>query len=215
MILRPPLDFFSFIERKLPSFRSNCINDGKRSTVPVLTQMARKKEERAAKYSDLVDLFSERVFNLAIRMLGNREDAEEATQDVFMRIYKSMDGFRGDSSLSTWIWRITANVCITRSKKRKADAVSLENSHIDPPDGQVGTFSKQENSLYRNEVAGAVNGYISMLPTNESAVLTLFYLEELSYDEIAEILKMPIGTVSINLHRGKARLRKLLKGKGI
>ncbi len=174
--------------------------------------MARKEELRASKYSDIVDLYSERVFNLAIRMLGNREDAEEATQDVFMRVYKSMDGFRGDSSLSTWIWRIAANVCITRSKKKKANAVSLENSLIDPPDGQVGTFSGQERALYRTELAGAVKEFISMLPPNESTVVTLFYLEELSYEEISEILKMPLGTVSITLHRGKARLRELLNG---
>lgn len=172
--------------------------------------MEGNEQQAGNKYSDLVNLYSERVFNLALKMLGAREDAEEATQDVFMRVIKSLDNFRGDSSLSTWIWRITANVCISRRKKRRNDSVSLDQTRFDPPDGKIDTYSRQESAMYRNELSGIVNKYVSMLPSNESAAITLFYLEGLSYEEISEILEMPVGTVSIALHRGRKRLREML-----
>ena len=175
--------------------------------------MRTKEEKLRSNYEDIVSLHSERVYNLALRMLGNREDAEEATQDVFVRVFQSMDNFRGDSSLSTWIWRITTNVCITRRKKKNIDAISLDNVEIDPPDGRIEDCSRQEKSLYRRERSKLINTCISLLPPNESAAITLFYLEGLSYEEISEILKLPIGTVSIALHRGRRRLGEMLKGK--
>ena len=175
--------------------------------------MRTKEGELRNNYEDIVSLHSERVYNLALRMLGNREDAEEATQDVFVRVFRSMESFRGDSSLSTWIWRITTNVCITRRKKKKIESVSMENAEIDPPDGQIENSSRQEKSLYDHERYKMINRYISLLPPNESAAITLFYLECLSYEEISEILKLPIGTVSIALHRGRRRLGEMLRKK--
>lgn len=164
-------------------------------------------------FGDIIALYSERVYNLAIRILGNKEDAEEATQDVFMRILNSLDDFRGDSSLATWIWRITANVCLSRRKKKTIDTVSLNKIEFDPPDGRTEQYSRQERSFFARERADIINRYISSLPPGESAVITLFYLEELSYEEISEVLKMPMGTVSTALHRGRQRLGELLRGK--
>jgi RNA polymerase sigma-70 factor (ECF subfamily) len=151
------------------------------------------------------------VFNLALKMLGNRNDAEEAVQDVFMRVYSSLKDFRGDSSLSTWIWRITANVCLTRRKKRDPAGVSLDDSGIDPPDGRVEDSSRQEKSVYASERRKILDACIALLPPNESAVVTLFYFEELSYEEISDILRLPVGTVSTALHRGRQRLAEMLR----
>ena len=130
-----------------------------------------------------------------------------------IRVLKSLEEFRGDSSLSTWIWRITTNVCITRRKKKTIDALSLDEAEIDPPDGHIRDYTREEKSLYDRELSETVNGYISMLPPNESAVITLFYLEELSYEEISEILRLPVGTVSTALHRGRQRLGEMLREK--
>ncbi|MCL5268307.1 MAG: RNA polymerase sigma factor [Bacteroidetes bacterium] len=162
-------------------------------------------------FKGVVDLYSGRVFNLALRMLGSHEDAEEATQDVFMRVHGSLEDFRGDSSLSTWIWRITTNVCLTRRKKKNIDAVSIDNSEIDPPDGRIENSSRQEKSVYAHESREIVDRCIPMLPPNESAVITLFYFEELSYEEISGLLNMPVGTVSTALHRGRQRLGEMLR----
>jgi RNA polymerase sigma-70 factor (ECF subfamily) len=144
-------------------------------------------------------------------MLGSREDAEETTQDVFMRILNSLDDFRGDSSLATWIWRITTNVCLTRRKKKSIASVSLDNIEFDPPDGRIEDCSRQERSFLARERSEIITRCISLLSPTESAVITLFYLEELSYEEISVILKMPVGTVSTALHRGRQRLGELLR----
>ncbi len=162
-------------------------------------------------FKDIVSLYSGRVFNLALKMLGSREDAEEAAQDVFMRVYSSLNDFRGDSSLSTWIWRITANVCLTRRKKKSLGAVSLDDSEIDPPDGTAGNSSRQEKSVYARERREILDECIALLPPNEAAVVALFYLEELSYEEISDVLKVPIGTASTALHRGRQRLGEMLR----
>ena len=151
------------------------------------------------------------MFNLALKMLGNRNDAEEAVQDVFMRVYSSLKDFRGDSSLSTWIWRITANVCLTRRKKRDTSGVSLDDSGIDPPDGRIEDSSRQEKSVYARERRKILDACIALLPPNESAVVTLFYFEELSYEEISDILRLPVGTVSTALHRARQRLAEMLR----
>lgn len=162
-------------------------------------------------FREIVGLYSKRVFNLALSILGNREDAEEATQDVFMRTLNSLKDFRGDSSLAMWISRITINVCLSRKKKKNIASVSLDNWDIDPPGGRIEDCSRQEKSLYAGERSETINRCISSLPPRESAVVTLFYIEELSYEEISEILKMPIGTVSTALHRGRQRLGEMLR----
>ncbi len=173
--------------------------------------MASEESEAGGTFKDIVNLYSERVFNLALRMLGNREEAEEATQDVFMRVLRSIDKFRGDSGLGTWIWRIATNVCLTRRKKKNILAVSLDAIDVDPPDGKIERNSKQERSLFARERTDIIQHYISLLPPGESAVITLFYLEELSYEEISDILKMPVGTVSTSLHRGRQKLGEMLR----
>lgn len=173
--------------------------------------MTSEESEAGGTFKDIVNLYSERVFNLALRMLGNREEAEEATQDVFMRVLRSIDKFRGDSGLGTWIWRIATNVCLTRRKKKNILAVSLDAIDVDPPDGKIERNSRQERSLFARERTDIIQHYISLLPPGESAVITLFYLEELSYEEISDILKMPVGTVSTSLHRGRQKLGEMLR----
>ncbi len=173
--------------------------------------MGKEEKQKADKYSDIVDLYSARVFNLASRMLGNREDAEEATQDVFMRVFKSLSGFRGDSAMSTWVWRIATNVCMSRLRSKKSGSISLDQNAVDPPDDGIGNDSGPEKAFYRTERHIAIEKLLSILPPVQSAALTLFYMEELSYVEISTALEIPVGTVSVEIHRGRRRLRKILK----
>ncbi len=174
--------------------------------------MGTEGQKKTDKYLDIVDLYSGRVFNLASRMLGNREDAEEATQDVFMRVFKSLDSFRGDSAMSTWIWRITSNVCMSRLSRKRHAAVSLDESEIDPPDDRIGHISRQEKAFFKTERRIAIEKYLALLPPVESAALTLFYMEGLSYNEISQALEIPIGTVSVEIHRGRRKLREIMRG---
>ncbi len=163
-------------------------------------------------FPDIVRDFSKQVYEHAYRVLGNVEEAEEATQDVFLRIHGSLHSFRGDSILSTWIWRITLNVCLTRRerletmRKRRAPGDFLE-MHI-PGDERENAHEQ----VVRREQAEIVGRTISRLSQREATVITMFYLQEMSYEEISEVLSIPPGSVATALHRGRERLRKLLIG---
>ena len=128
-----------------------------------------------------------------------------------VRVFKSIANFRGDSTLSTWIYRIAFNVCLDRREREKDNVSSLDEMEWDPPDGRIADQSQHEKSLYDRESSELVERYISSLPPNESAVIALFYLDGQSYKEISVALKMPIGTVSVALHRGRKRLAEMLR----
>ena len=148
------------------------------------------------------------VYNHAHRMVGSREDAEEATQDVFRKVHAGLAGFRGEAKLSTWIWRITANVCLTRLAGRRRDTVPLDGeppAHDRSPD--------PERELIEHEEREHLAKLISGLDPREASAINLFYYEGMRYGEIAEILGVPDGTVATLLHRGREKLRILfLKG---
>jgi RNA polymerase sigma-70 factor (ECF subfamily) len=161
-------------------------------------------------FRSIVDQYSDRVYNHAFRMLGSREEAEEATQEVFVKIWKSMSGFRGEAKLSTWIWRITTNVCLSRRSKRADARISLD----DLGEGKMLTLAEQGNNplqhFLQQERRARLEEGIARLPVHEATAITLFYFEGLPYKEIAEIMQVPIGTIATNLHRGRERLREML-----
>ena len=145
-------------------------------------------------------------------MLGNHEDAEEATTDVFLRIHVGLGEFRGDSHLSTWIWRITRNVCLSRRAKKKIQMIPLDADEAQDDMTTARTELNPEELLIREEVRENLAQLISELPEQEAAALSLFYLDGMKYEEIAAILDVPAGTVGTALHRGRERLRsKILK----
>ncbi len=159
-------------------------------------------------FDSIVEHFAERIFNQALRVLGNREDAEEAATDAFMRIHRGLSDFRGESQLSTWIWRITANVCLTRKARRRVQMVSLDAGEFrdDPRYGEPD--SNPEERFLAQEGGEELAGLIAELPDQEASAIALFYLQEMKYNEISAILQIPPGTVATLLHRGRERLRK-------
>lgn len=170
--------------------------------------MNKKKE-----FDNIVDTFAGNIFNHAFRMLGSREDAEEATQDVFIKIHRGLNGFRGEAKVSTWIWKITANVCISYLNKRKRNNVyvPLEDEKtivVDSADMQ----SPEEHFIYDENRTGII-ALISKLDPVVASVITLFYIDEKSYKEISNILELPMGTVATHLHRGRENLKQLMQNK--
>jgi RNA polymerase sigma-70 factor (ECF subfamily) len=158
-------------------------------------------------FNALVEQYSERIYNHAYRMLGSREDAEEAAADVFLRIHIGLSGFRGDAQPSTWIWRITNNVCLSRRAKKR-----IETTHFDPDESQddprlAQNDSNPEDLFIRQELRENLARLIFELPDQEAAAISLFYLDGMTYEEIATILRVPAGTVATALHRGRERLR--------
>lgn len=146
---------------------------------------------------------------LAMRLLRNREEAEEAVQDAFVRAYRALERFEKRSSFSTWLYRIVFNVCSTALSKRgeQLQQVSVEKNDGVPVDeipdlGEI-PDSIVEGEEFKRDVVDAMNE----LPPLYGGIATMFYLDDLSYEEIAKITGSPLGTVKARLFRARAMLR--------
>ena len=163
------------------------------------------------RFSLLVDRHKDRAMTLALRILANREEAEEAVQDAFVRAFRSLGRFRGDSTFSTWFYSILHNVAISTLKRRgKLQQVPYEDENgIDLDhfaDGDAGPLA----SVERREMAEMVENGLRALAERYRVVLTLFYVQEMKYEEIATVLGLPMGTVKTLLFRGRESLRQAL-----
>lgn len=171
----------------------------------------RRHERRSFDYQKLVAEFSGRVYRQAFRILGSRQDAEDATQEVFLKVYNGLSDFRGEAQIATWIFRITFNVCVAIRQGRRSDLTSLsevDGSNVsDLPDPRPGPDEK----LAGRDRLERIGALIAQLPEREAAAITLFYMEDKSYADVSRILDIPAGSVATALHNGRERLRKLLK----
>jgi len=162
----------------------------------------------AQQYCDAFELILERykdkVFRLAYCMLHDVTQAEDSTQDVFVRIWKGLPGYHGGAALSTWIYAITRNTCLTELKRLAArPTVSLEAPELEPIRERIPSLSTAEHE----PGAGLdVQALLSRLPEKYRQVVTLFYLEQKSYEDVAAMLGVPLGTVKTNLFRAKKEL---------
>ncbi|MFP4622052.1 MAG: RNA polymerase sigma factor [Bacteroidales bacterium] len=154
-------------------------------------------------YATLVERHKDMVFTLAYRILKSREDAEEISQDAFMKAYRSLKKFRKEAKFSTWLYRIVYNLCVSRLRKNKKQIVSLddEDKNIDIED----THSKIEQ-LENEERNRYVNQAIENLNDDEKTIITLYYQDELSVEEIAEITQLTRSNVKVKLHRSRLKL---------
>jgi len=160
-----------------------------------------QKQYREA-FDRMLPEFQNKVFRLAYAMLGEAGAAEDMAQDVFIRIWKALPGYRGQSSLSTWIYAITRNACL--SALRKA-GIKREVSMEEPGVARIA----EETGLTVGGGAAAgidVLRFLRQLPSKYQQVLRLYYLEEKSYEEVARLLEWPMGTVKVYLHRARKEL---------
>lgn len=162
-------------------------------------------------FSYLVGEYQQKVINISFGMLSDYEDACDAAQEVFVKVYRSIDKFRGESSLSTWIYRITKNVCSDFLRKRKETSLSLDEKKEDFPKIEVTdcTYSP-EHSAEKGEMKKIIGQAISQLDEKSREVIILYEAEDLSYDEISEILQLPVGTVKSRINRAREKLKKIL-----
>ncbi len=162
-------------------------------------------------FDELVNSYSGRVANIAYSLLSDREDALDVAQEVFIKVHRSIDSFRGESSVSTWIYRITKNVCTDILRKRKSNIISLDNDDENEPKTEIADESTApEQVAERNAQIKAVQEAISQLDDNMRIIITLCDINGLSYDETAKILNCPMGTVKSRLYRARKNLRKIL-----
>ncbi len=168
-------------------------------------------EGDAEAFNELVKRHHSKIYGLAYRMLGNPEDAADATQDTFLEAYKSIKTFRFKSKFGTWLYSIGINTCQqyirkAKSHERKLAAYSRE-AEID---GLVSEEDSPERAVIKNEQNTMVQGAISRLPEKQREVVTLYYMQHLKYREIAEIVGCSEGTVASRLNQALKNLRRKL-----
>ena len=145
--------------------------------------------------------YQDKVLRLCYAMLSNRALAEETTQEVFLRIWRALGTFRGEATLSTWIYAITRNACLTAMKRAKAARTeSLDDPKI------FRRAQKREMTGAVQELRTDMRDWLAELPESQRQALTLFYLEEKSYEEVAVQLNAPMGSVKTWIYRGRRSL---------
>lgn len=160
-------------------------------------------------YAVLVDRYKDMIYTLAYRMVKNKEEAEEIAQDTFIKAYKSLDKFKGDSKFSTWIYKVAYRTSLDRIKKlkRKYDEVAIDDvnyNQIKEIDNALDKITTEERNL-------AIKNCIDKLPANDSFILTLYYYEEMSLEEIAKATGMKSNNVKVKLHRSRKKLASILR----
>lgn len=178
-----------------------------------LIQGLRSGNEAAFKY--LVNTYQDRVFNTAISIVQNAEDAEDVAQEVFIQVYRSINQFKGESKLSTWLYRIatTRALDLLRSRKSKKRFGVIQRLFGDgnEPIWELPDFHHPGVALEKKENAAKLFRAIGQLPDQQKAAFTLHKLEGLSYQEVSEVLETTVPAVESLMHRAKQNLRKMLE----
>lgn len=151
------------------------------------------------------------VYTLALRTLGTDADAEDALQETFLRVHRALPRFRGESKLSTWIWRVALSVALTERRSRKRAAASIENVKTAEP---AATGPSSEDAAAARDDAAMLRRHLEELPRRDRAILHLRYTEGKSFEEISDLMDLPVGTAKSLVFRAKAELRRNMERDG-
>jgi len=161
-------------------------------------------------YSMLVERYQNFVFTITLRYVKGREDAEEVSQDVFVKAYRSLADFKGQSKFSTWLYTITTTTCITFLRKKKLEIHSLDNEKVFEVADSVDS-GMRANQIEQKSKVNMVNEAIRMLSPDDAQIITLFYKGEQTLEEIAHILGKEPNAVKVQLHRARGRLKEKMQ----
>jgi RNA polymerase sigma-70 factor (ECF subfamily) len=160
-------------------------------------------------FTALVDRYKDMIFSLSLKMVKNREEAEEVAQDTFIKIFNSLSKFKGDSKFSTWIYKIAYNTCLDRLKKNKKENLNISidefSAHL------IKTMDNALSALEDKERKQKIQNCLNLLPGDENFLLTLFYFEEQSLEEIGKIMSINANNVKVKLFRSRQKLAVILK----
>ena len=171
--------------------------------------------DRAA-FQDLVEKYQQRMYAVAYGLLGNREDALDAVQEAFVKAYGSLGRFKGESSLYTWLYRITVNAAVDLGRK-KSRREEVEFREEIEPDEEKGTYpvapasGNPAEQLMTKELGELIENALQELPTEQRTAIVLREIEGLSYKEIATVMRCSEGTVMSRLHYGRKKLQEVLE----
>lgn len=160
-------------------------------------------------FAVLVDRYKDMIFTLSLKMVRNREEAEEAAQDTFIKTFNSLSKFKGDSKFSTWIYKIAYNTCLDRLKKNKKEDLNISidefSAHL------IKTMDNALSALEDKERRQTIQNCLNLLPGDENFLLTLFYFEDQSLEEIGKIMNINANNVKVKLFRSRQKLAVILK----
>ena len=180
-----------------------------------LLRRLRDRDERA--FRELLEAHRDRVYNITFRMLGNRAEAEDVAQEVFITVFKTIDTFREEARFSTWLYRVTVNHCKNRikylSRRHDRDRDELDDTTGNGVNGSIGAPvpAAPDRALAGAQMEKLMQEAIAALDEDQRAVVVLRDIEDLSIEEICDITGLPDGTVKSRLHRARLVLRKKLQ----
>jgi RNA polymerase sigma-70 factor, ECF subfamily len=166
-------------------------------------------------FAELMELYKDKVFHIAFRMLGNSHEAQDVAQEAFLRAYTNIHSYDESRKFSTWIFRIATNLAIDRLRKKKPD-FHLEDKvggteNLDHYSRFASEEELPEDQVVKLEMQAWIQQEIMQLPPKYRSAIILKYLEDLSLKEISEVLNLPVATVKTRIHRGREALRKRLR----
>lgn len=180
-----------------------------------LVQRAIEGDDRA--FRTLVEKYQSRVYSIAYGVLRNQDAATDATQDAFVRVYRNLESFKGDSSFYTWIYRIVVNLCIDKKRRQKRqrevdydDALSHGDTFSSGPTLATTSFDTPAKAAGRKELIQHLNEALETLSEDHRAILVLREIDGLAYDEISEILDIPQGTVMSRLFHARRNFQRAI-----
>lgn len=174
--------------------------------------IAAVRSGNTAAFGELVRKYQDRLLNAVVYIAGGREEAEDVVQDAFVQAYTKLDSFGGNSAFFTWLYRVAINAAISRRRKRKGKIETsvdarLESRGEEPADDHEGA----EDRLLREERAVQVKAALAALSEEHRMILVLREMEDCDYDQIAQVLDVPVGTVRSRLHRARLQMREQLE----
>ena len=168
-------------------------------------------------YKQLLENYRGAIYNLIYRMVHNREETEDLVQEAFMKAFKALPTFNEEYAFSTWLYKIAVNNCIDHMRKKRLKTFSL-NKPLQSKDGELDrefpdTSMSPDKDILSDEKSRLIEAAIQELPENYKTAIILRHAEEKSYEEIAQILDIPLGTVKARIFRAREMLKKKLKGR--
>lgn len=181
-----------------------------------LVQRVRSGDQRAFKL--LVERYQRKIYGVALGMLRDKEEARDVSQEAFVKVYRYLEHFKGDSSFYTWLYRITVNVCIDVIRRRgggRADVELDEGQLLDTAEANIGALGTRlgtnpQKSALRKELAEKIQQALEEIPEKHRAILLLREIEGMSYEDLARTLEIPKGTVMSRLFHARAKMQKIL-----
>ena len=156
-------------------------------------------------FSELVRRHERVVYNLAFRFMRNETQADDMAQETFLKAYRLLKGFRAEARFSTWLYRVTSSVCLTEiSRRKRRGEVELTPGHLSGPETSV-------DPVQPSDTHEIIRRCVNRLPERYATIMTLYYLKEVSYEEIAETMNIPMGTLKTWMHRARRQLRTIVE----